>query len=109
MTTSYFDGMAHTLNALFGDRVRYTAARRPARLVQSMFREAPTDAVDDDGREVIIFAPTWQLRGGLAPELARGDRIEPGNGRVYAITNIRPSASPDTEAFVLCELERIFP
>jgi len=106
---SIFDGVAHTLNALFGDQVRYTAADRPPRLVQSMFREAPIDAVDDDGREVIIFAPTWQLRSGLVPELARGDRIEPGNGRVYAITNIRPSASPDAEPFIVCELERIFP
>jgi hypothetical protein len=106
---SIFDGVAHTLNALFGDQVRYTAAGRPARPVQSMFREELADAEDDSGRAVIIGIPTWKVRGGLVPELARGDRIEPGNGRVYAITNFRPSASPDAEAFVLCELERIFP
>ncbi|MFN7051351.1 MAG: hypothetical protein ACK4NH_04465 [Gemmobacter sp.] len=44
----------------------------------------------------------------LVPELAKGDRIHPGNGRSYAVLNFEPTGSPATDAAVICELERVF-
>ncbi|WP_442772688.1 head-tail joining protein [Paenirhodobacter enshiensis] len=108
---SLFDGMGGTLSDLFGAPVRYIpsggASAGVGRDVQSLFRRAPFDAIDDDGRPVVTFLPSWQVRRDLVPELARGDRIEPGDGESYTVVTIRPETSPDAEAFMLCALDKV--
>lgn len=106
---SVFDGIGRICTTAFGAGVTYLAAGKPARVVPSKFREAPVEIEDDDGRMVLIIAPTWWVRRDLVPEIARGDRIEPGNGKTYTVITDRPNGSPASDATLMCELERIFP
>ncbi|MFD1913803.1 head-tail joining protein [Halodurantibacterium flavum] len=100
-----FDGMAGLLTEIFGAPVLFRPALEEPRTVASVFRETPIEVTDSDGRAVLIVAPTWRVRRDLVPEVARGDRIEPGNGKVYEIVNAQPGGSPAGDAFWLCELE----
>lgn len=103
-----FNGMAGILADVFGGQVVYTPAGGVSRPVQSIFREQPIEAQDQDGHPVLITAPTWRVRNDLVPEIARGDRIAPGNGKLYAIHNVTPSGSTAADANLICELERVF-
>lgn len=103
-----FDGMASVLSEVFGAEVIYTPAGGAARSVQSIFREQPIEAQDQDGHPVLITAPTWRVRRDLVPAVARGDRIAPGNGKTYAIHNITSSGSTASDGNLICELERVF-
>ena len=49
------------------------------------------------------------MQKGHAHGHARGDRIQPGNGRTYTVITDRPNGSPASDATLMCELERIFP
>ncbi|WP_444668407.1 head-tail joining protein [Cereibacter changlensis] len=102
-----FSGMTRIGATVFGAPVRYLPAAGAPREVQSVFREAPIEAVDPDGHPVLIVTPTWRVAPALVPELARGDRIEPGNGKTYAVQTIQPSGSAALDAAVICELERL--
>ena len=104
----YFEGMAGVFAEILGAPVIYTPSAGVPRPVQSIFREAPIDATDSDGHPVLIVAPTWRVQRQLVPEVARGDRIQPGNGRTYTILNMQPSGSPAEDGFLICELERVF-
>jgi hypothetical protein len=104
---SIFDGMAGMLSATFGAPVQYTPQGGTVRAIQSVFRNSPTEAVDTDGHPVLIIAPTWRVQASLVPELAKGDRIVPENGKTYTILNVQPTGSPAADAAVICELERI--
>lgn len=107
--TGLFDGMSKILaDALGKPDILYVPKAGGARHVAGVFREAPTEAIDRDGHAVLITAPTWRVQRHLVPDIARGDRIEPGNGKSYAILNHEPSGSPAQDAFLICELERIF-
>ncbi|MBL8560896.1 MAG: hypothetical protein JNN06_01330 [Gemmobacter sp.] len=100
--------MASVLAEVFGSEVVYTPSGGVPRSVQSIFREQPIEVQDQDGHPVLITAPTWRVRKDLVPEVARGDRIAPGNGKTYAIHNVTPSGSAAADANVICELERVF-
>lgn len=106
--SSIFNGMAGILSDVLGAEVQYFRAAEPGRAVQSMFRESGAEAFDQDGHPVLVVAPTWRVGRDLVPQIARGDRIEPGNGRTYKILNYDLSASPADDAFLICELERVF-
>lgn len=105
---SLFDGMAGLLAGGLGKVAVYTPKGGAARDVRGVFREAPTEAVDQDGHPVLIVAPTWRVQRNLVPEIQRGDRLEPGNGRIYLVQSASPSGSPAEDGFLICELERIF-
>ena len=105
---SVFDGMAEVLTGVLGDPVSYSPAGGAARIIDSLFRKTPIQITDTDGREVLIMAPTWRVRSDLAPEVKRGDRIQPPDGLTYEVVNVQPSGSPAGDAFLICELERIF-
>ncbi|OJY35926.1 MAG: hypothetical protein BGP11_18435 [Rhodobacterales bacterium 65-51] len=104
---SVFDGMAGVLAETLGVPVAYTPKGGVPRDVQSIFRETPVEAIDPDGHPVLITSPSWRVRHNLVPELATGDRIVPGNGKIYAVFNVVPSGSTASDAHVICELERI--
>lgn len=108
MMSSVFDGMASILADVFGAPVRYVPAVGEPRDIQSVFRTAPIEVVDQDGHPVLIVSPTWQVQAILAPEAARGDQIEPGNGKIYVIQNVSLSGSPAGDALIICELERVY-
>lgn len=105
---SIFDGMASIINDVLGDPVTYVPKGGDARVIHSMFREMPTEAIDEDGHAVIITSPSWRVRRSDAPELGRGDRIEAPNGKFYTVLNVSASGSPAADAMVICELERFF-
>ncbi|HBD92145.1 MAG: hypothetical protein A2092_16165 [Rhodobacteraceae bacterium GWE1_64_9] len=103
-----FDGMAGLVAGVFGKPVTYQPKDGLAREVLSVFRDQPVEALDGDGHAVLITSPSWRVQKHLVPELAKGDRIHPGNGRSYAVLNFEPTGSPATDAAVICELERVF-
>lgn len=108
---SIFDGVAAVLSdpVIFGAQVIYRPAADLPRSVASIFRRRPTEAEDSTGHPVLVMAPTWRVRQDLVPEIARGDRIEPGDGKVYEIMNVQHSGSPAADAFVVCELYEVEP
>lgn len=103
-----FDGMAELVAGVFGKPVTYQPKDGLARQVLSIFRDQPVEASDADGHPVLITSPSWRVQKHLVPELAKGDRIQPGNGRSYAVLNVEPTGSPAADAAVICELERVF-
>jgi len=104
---SIFDGMTGLLADVLGGAVSYTPAAGVPRDIPSIFREDPIEITDQDGHPVLIVAPTWQVDRSLVPELARSDRVNPGNGKIYRILNLHPSGSPAADAAVICELEKL--
>jgi len=103
---SVFDGLAGVAAAVLGAKVLYQPKVGTSREVQSIFREQPTEVVDQDGHPVLIVVPTWRVQRTLVPELARGDRILPG-AKQYLVKNIWPTGSPAADASVICELEGV--
>ncbi len=101
---SLFDDKAGLLTEVFGASVTYTPKGGVARQIHSVFRRQPVEAVDPDNHPVLVVSPTWTVPKTLAPEVAAGDRIEPGDDRIYEIQNVWPSGSPAADARVLCEL-----
>lgn len=105
--TSVFDGLAGITAGIFGAMILYQPKVGLPRDIQSVFREQPTEAIDQDGHPIQIVAPTWRVRRYLAPELARGDKITAPNAKIYLIKTIWPSGSPAADAAVICELELV--
>ena len=103
--TSVFDGLAGITAAVFGAKVLYQPKVGSSREVQSVFREQPTEAMDQDGHAILIVSPTWRVRKALVSELARGDKILAPNTKTYLVKNLWPSGSPAADAAVICELE----
>lgn len=103
-----FDGMAGMVAAVLGQPVTYLPKAGPPRAVLSVFRDQPVEATDSDGHPVLITSPSWRVQKHLVPELGKGDRIQPGNGRSYIVLNVEPTGSPAADAAVICELERVF-
>ncbi|RWR55084.1 hypothetical protein EOW66_02140 [Sinirhodobacter huangdaonensis] len=104
---SIFDGMAGVLSDMLGSPVTYMPRGGGSRQIGSIFRRHPTEDVDRDGHAVLVMAPTWRVRSDLAPEVQRGDRIAPGDGRIYEILNAQPSGSPAVDAHLVCELYEV--
>ena len=102
-----FDGMVPLLSATFGAPVKYQPQGGFQRAIQSVFRNTPIEVEDGDGHPVLTSAATWRVQASLVPELQRGDRIVPSDGKTYGILNIHPSGSPAVDAAVICELEWI--
>lgn len=101
--------MTGIITRTFGrEDILYLPGTGAARSVAGVFREGPTEAIDQDGHPVLIVAPTLRVARDLVPEIRRGDRIQPGNGRSYVVLSHDPSGSPSEDAFLICELERIF-
>lgn len=105
-----FDGMAGALNQMFGAPVTYQPQGGGQLTVQSIFREEPLTVTGEDGRDVLIQAPTWKVPQNLALGMARGDLIQPDPaGPFYRIVNRLPTGSPAFDRFVLFDLEEVVP
>lgn len=107
---SVFDGMAGALNSIFGAPILVFPAVGRSFTVQSIFREEPIQVTGEDGRDVLITAPTWKVPQDLARALRRGDRIQPVTGGPwFKVLNQIHSGSPATDRFVIFEMERADP
>lgn len=102
-----FDGVGEILTDIFGSSVSYLPQSLEPRQVASIFREEQIEAEDQDGRPVLIMAPIWRVRRDLVPELARRDRIQIADGRVYEIDEIWPPTSPAADGLTRCVLRKV--
>jgi hypothetical protein len=109
--TRLFDGMAGALTKIFGAPVTHVA--RPSGAVtvlQSVFRESPVEVLDSEGGQSVWgVSPTWRVAQPEAAGIARGDEIQPGNGRTYRVLNRIAGGSPAADRFWMFELEDITP
>jgi len=105
--TSIFDGIAGTLNAVFGDAVTWTPAGGEAQTVQAVFRRQPVRVDGPDGSETLTELPSLKVQRPLAESLSWGDVISPGDGNTYAVRAGHPTGSPAADAFIIFELELI--
>lgn len=103
--TSIFDGMTGILADVFGAPVIWRPANGAEREIQSIFRESPIEVEGADGQIVMIEAPTWRVARNLAPGVARGDRIEVPDGRVFRVMVVHDNGSPARDTFFVCELQ----
>ncbi|SDX81374.1 head-tail joining protein [Roseicitreum antarcticum] len=101
-----FDGMAGLVADVFGDAVSYTPGAGATRIVQSIGRRTPVQAIGPDGVETLLTSPTWRVRQDLVPEIARGDRVAFG-GHLYRVLNAHPQGSPAVDAHLVCELDEV--
>lgn len=97
--------MAGVLGAVLGTSVSWTPHGGSATDIDAIFREDPVAEADDQGREILVTMPSLRVQRPAAVAIARGDIVEPGNGKTYRILNKHPSGSPASDAFVLFELE----
>jgi len=104
---SIFDGMAGVLNDVFGAPVLFLPRTGGEQQIKSVFREEPVTVTGEDGREVLIVAPTWKVPSTAGVDIVREDCIEPGNGKRYRILNRIHSGSPASDRFVIYELEAV--
>lgn len=104
-----FDGMAGLSAGVFGDPITYIHRFGAISRVQSIFRETPVEAQDQDGRPVYLVSPTWRVSRVLVPDVARGDQIIAPNGQKFEVKNVWPSGSPAVDATVVCELKKVDP
>lgn len=105
---SVFEGVSSLICDVLGAPVTYLPQGAAARVIGSVFRLAPLEEVDPDGRAVLITSPTWSVPKSAVPDLAAGDQISPGNGRTYEICNFAPSGSPASDAMMICELREVW-
>lgn len=103
--TDLYLGLTGLLAGVFGSRHRYFPQSGPDREIQSIFREAPIEVDGADGQIVRIDAPSWRVARDLAPDVARGDRIEVPDGREFRVMVVHPTGSPARDAFLVCELQ----
>lgn len=103
-----FDGLAGVLNSVFGAPVLLLPARGGEQTLQAVFRQDPVEVLQDDGRSVLIAAPTLRVPEPGANAIARGDQVRVG-GVTYFVLNRMASASPASDRFVMFELQEHMP
>ncbi len=103
---SLFDGMTGLLNDVFGGPVLYLPISGRERTIRAIFREVPVTIAGEDGRDVLIVAPTLSVPQDAADLMQRKDRVEVG-GAIYWVLNRIPSASPAGDRFVTFQLEAV--
>ena len=103
-----FDGMAGVLNEVFGAPVLLLPRSGSQTSIQAVLRHDPIEVTQDDGRSVLISAPTLRVPEPLAADINRDDHVV-FEGVTYMILNKLRSASPASDRFVLFELEECLP
>ncbi len=103
-----FSGMAGLLNDVFGDPVSYQpVGGGAAQIIPSVFRNEEAVSSGPDGHDVLMLMPIWRVPKDLGISPVKGDVIDPGDGKTYAVINRRPSISPAGDLFIICELEEV--
>lgn len=104
---SVFDGMASVISVTLGDTVTITPIAGVAYDLDAVFREEPQEFEIGSGGTVpmlkpVLSAPVDQLVG-----LARGDVVDPKNGKTYRVLSSLSAGSPAVDGFIDIELEVI--
>lgn len=105
--TTLFDGVAGLLTDVFGGSVTHRPAQGGEFIRHWIFRAPPVEVLGDDGHPVLDVLPILRVPGPAAMSVSIGDRVLPGNGKIYAVINRQPSGSPASDAFVVFELEAV--
>lgn len=106
--TGIFDGMTTIVAAVLGGPVTVYPGGGAATTIQAVFRAQPeVEENDYDPGSVIVTVSTLRVLAEDAATLVKGDRIEPGNGKAYELSDPIPSGSPAADAFVLFQLTEI--
>lgn len=103
--TALFDGLGTLLAETFGEHVTTTSVFHGTREVLGMLRRDPIEATDDQGRAVLITAPTLRVPQAEAQNIDRGDLVIAPDGRRYRVMAQIESASPAADKLITFELE----
>ncbi|MVO14813.1 head-tail joining protein [Parasedimentitalea huanghaiensis] len=103
--SSYFDGMAGLLTNILGSSVSHTPVGGEKHTLEAVFREEPVEVTGEDGRDVLVLAPTLKVPADQVAGIVRGSLIDPANGKTYLVLNGQPGGSPADDGFVIFELE----
>lgn len=111
--TSVFDGMAGVLNSVFGAPVTIKPVSGGILEVPAVFRAEPIEVAGTDGHAVLISAPTLRVKRDVLPDIGHGDLVIPSvasaSGKTFRVLNRIATGSPASDAFLVCELEEVFP
>lgn len=104
--TSIFDGVAGTLNDVFGAPVTIWDDTGVARTVQARFRYEPTEVFGADDAPSLVEQPVLYVPKTLADGIARGTAVEIASGERFLVVNRqRSQASPASDATLRFHLE----
>lgn len=104
--TSIFDGLAGTLNDVFGAPVTVWDDTGVSRSVKARFRYEPTEVFGADDAPSLIEQPVLYVPKTLADGIARGTVIELSSGERFVVANRqRSQSSPASDATLRFQLE----
>lgn len=107
---SVFDGLSGALNDLFGAPVTLFPQAGGQVEIRAVFRKAPINLPDEDGRDLLVVAPTLQVPKTHSDQISRGDVIQTSAGeRFRVLANTPISSNPGSDAFVMFEMEEETP
>lgn len=102
-----FDGIADTINSVFGDTVSVTPEGGAAKDIRAIFRVGEVPVMTESGTETIAPFPTLTVhRTDLAGLIPNGT-VAPGNGETYRCVAKMDGGSPDPRGLVAIQLEKI--
>lgn len=100
-----FRGVAGSLARAFGGTVTLFYGTAQARRVTAVFRHMPRRVDGFNGAEIETLVPVLRAPRHELTDLAEGDLIDPGDGRIYAFLFLEESPSPAPDALITAQLE----
>ena len=99
--------MAALIGDTFGAAVTLRSEGGESLVVTGIFRRDPIEVPNQNGGDVLVIASTLRVRRDQAPNIQRGDLVEPSTapGETFVVASVVPSGSPSSDSFLLCELE----
>lgn len=104
--TRVFDGMATSLNSIFGDVVTVTLRAGLSREIQAIVRENPAEVAGQDGVPVETVVVTMKAHASDIEDIERGDIIVTSSGDKYRYVSRVVGGSPANDAFVEVNLTK---
>ncbi|MGV6848557.1 MAG: head-tail joining protein [Marinibacterium sp.] len=101
-----FDGLASTLNDVFGAAITIMPSGGQAVDVRGVLREEMLEVLDENGEPVVLPWVTLKLLRADAAGMVRGDTVQAG-GRNYRVRHPVPSSSPAVDRFETFVLEDV--
>lgn len=102
---SVFDGLAGTLNAVFGAPVTITPETGDPVTVRGILRELPQFEDDADRRQHFVAQFALQVPRPVPAALAKGATVTHESGRSFIVLGVFPDRSPAADAFMVAHLE----
>lgn len=102
---SVFDGLAGTLNAVFGAPVTITPPVGLAVTAKGILRELPQFEDDPDRRGHFVPQFAMQIPKPVPSALVKGATVTQASGRTFKVLGVFPDRSPAADAFMVAHLE----